>query len=337
MRPRDALQLKADLLQKMRTSPKWVTFTDKMLASMEAQRTINQVHNRLMDFSGGGVALSEIYMGRGLGQRFVDHQVITLGRGETYVVAEHMLPLIRMAAAVFPTDMTLEPEHCPSPDGFLVFEKPWVSTDVRGMSVKVHAITWSTARYGGIEVAEFSDIRDPDDLTLSLRDPEQHPPGTYQAALKALGPLHLHHGYTIRYGSTLDDIASSFDDLILREAAVTGPAVLRTIWHLMSQTLTNVGKPPIPPKVQKGFRRYRMNSDISVITLRREAINPEAVGGVQQVFERNFRWRVRGHWHGYWCGSGLERKLVKKYVHPYFRGPEDAPIRLTRKVHVLTR
>lgn len=45
---------------------------------------------------------------------------------------------------------------------------------------------------------------------------------------------------------------------------------------------------------------------------------------------------VSGHWHHFWTGPRNipeERKLVKKWVQPYWRGPEAAP--LTRKEHVL--
>lgn len=45
---------------------------------------------------------------------------------------------------------------------------------------------------------------------------------------------------------------------------------------------------------------------------------------------------VSGHWHHFWTGPRKEqdkRNLVKKWVQPYWRGPEAAP--LTEKEHVL--
>lgn len=54
-----------------------------------------------------------------------------------------------------------------------------------------------------------------------------------------------------------------------------------------------------------------------------------------QAAERTYRsrWIVRGHWHNYWTGKrDGERVLKPRYVMPYVKGPDGAPLNLTEKV-----
>lgn len=335
MRPREALQLQADLRHRLRTSQAWPSFADRMLASMEAQRTA--AGGLLALGTGEANALTSVFLGRGVGEAWVHEQSVTLSRGLTHIVAEHMNPLIRMAAADYPRDLEFRPEMVPCPDGVLFFEKSWESTDVRGQQVKVRAITWSTGRNiggrPGVHVSEFTDLEDPDEITRTLIHK-----GLFKAIRRDLGRLQLHHDFGIQYSRTLETVTQNFADPVLREIAVTGPAVILSLWHLMSQTLTSVTRAAMPPKIQKSYRKQKLLGEVNVITLRRTQLTPAAPGaGGDALYQRDFRWPVRGHWHGYWCGSGEDRRLVKRYVHPYLKGPEDAPIRISKQVLRLAR
>jgi hypothetical protein len=327
VRPMAALQMQGDLGAKIRGNSMWEVFANSMLSSMEAARTIG----RTVDLgAAGAVALTSMYKELNPGKRWVEEMLITLSRGRTYIVAEHMNPLIRMAAADYPRDIVFTPDMVPAPDGFMVFDRPWESRDVRGVQGRVKVITWSTGRGGGVHVNEFTSILEPDEITMKMDR------GVLRAMTKDLGPIQLHHSYELQYGSTLSGLGRSYADVLMREAAASGPAVLLTIWHLMGEKLTDVTPAKFAPKVQKGIRRMRMLGQVATITLRRVEMTEAGQANADRLF-LNFRIPVRGHWHGYWMGTGGERRLVKKYVHPYFRGPEDAPIRITKHVTRLSR
>ena len=82
---------------------------------------------------------------------------------------------------------------------------------------------------------------------------------------------------------------------------------------------------------------------VTVIDLRKRKSAPrdgEPTGrtvGVRHV--------VRGHWHAYWVGpahplhsgSGEQREKVHMYVHAFLRGPEDGPLAMTERVHIIRR
>lgn len=62
----------------------------------------------------------------------------------------------------------------------------------------------------------------------------------------------------------------------------------------------------------------------------------EALDGGDGTRKHKVRSLVTGHWHHFWTGPRKEqdkRNLIKKWVQPYWKGPEAAP--LTEKEHVL--
>jgi hypothetical protein len=72
------------------------------------------------------------------------------------------------------------------------------------------------------------------------------------------------------------------------------------------------------------------------IVVSREMKEAAEEGSVDGARHQKVRSLVSGHWHHFWTGPRKEqdkRNLVKKWVQPYWRGPEAAP--LTQKEHVL--
>lgn len=328
MRPREVLQMQADLRESM-LHEDWRRVGEWMIGSMEVQRAYaDPLADDLSSDLHAARVNRWIKANPGTGQDFVDHQRRTLGLAEAYVVDEQMMGLVRMAAADYPEDMPTTPDMVPCPDGFLVFEKSWATTDVRGNEVKVKALTWATIP-GGVLVTEYSSLTEPDDITRKmLSQPSVFP------HLRALGNLHFHHQFKIRWNALMaDGLPAEWDDII-RDSAVGPPKALLAVWHLMGQTYTDVQRARLTPKHRQGWRRKRIRGEVSVITLRRvKAEHVEHTGQVQY----DHRWPVRGHWHGYWYGTGEGRALKKRYVHPYLKGPENAPIRYTKHVTRLSR
>lgn len=72
------------------------------------------------------------------------------------------------------------------------------------------------------------------------------------------------------------------------------------------------------------------------IVVSRETKEAQEAGVGDGTRKQKVRSLVSGHWHHFWTGPRKEqdkRNLVKKWVQPYWRGPEAAP--LTEKEHVL--
>lgn len=73
---------------------------------------------------------------------------------------------------------------------------------------------------------------------------------------------------------------------------------------------------------------------VTIVDLR--AAHKKAAADVERA-ERTYahRWIVRGHWHHFWTGPrNGERKLEARYVMPYVKGPDGAPLNVTEKVSV---
>lgn len=339
MRPRDVLQMQADLRTSL-LNPEWVTVLDWMLASMEVQaRSLGRLtltgDADLMSKNHSDLVRRQLDMGNREGQWFIDRERRTLSLALAFLVTEHMHPLIRMAASDFPEDLPLEPDVLPSPDGFLVFDRAWESRDVRQSQILVKVITWRTeasraGKRGGVVVNEYSSHLEPDEISRKIRLTN---PETY-AQNRRLGILQFHHTYFLPWGSTLASHVPEGTPDYIRDAAVGPARALRTIWHFMQQEIADVRPEKMTAKRQALWQRKRIRGEVVTVTLRRRSMHSEHADEVQQ---RDFCWPVRGHWHGYWVGTGEDRRLVKKYVHPFFKGNLDGPVRETKKVNVLAR
>lgn len=341
MRPRDALQMQADLRTAL-LNPDWAHVTDWMLASMDVQRTYRDpLDSDLTDDAHRDTVLAylEAREERGLppmGAVFVERERRTLGLALTYVVAQHMEGLVRMAAADWPEDMEIEPDMLPSADGFLVFEKAWSTTDVRGNEIKVKAISWSSIP-GGVLVNEYSSLLEPDEPTRRQRagmTPEQW------TILTRMGILHFHHTFQLKWYSTIQTWNTPEANLDLhpevRDSAVGPAKAFMALLKLMQQEITDVRGQKMTAKRQQGWKRKRIPGEVSVITLRRKAMHSEAE---HDAILRDFHWPVRGHWAWRWAGSEkLGTKHRKRiYIHPFLKGNLEAPLRVTKKVQVLAR
>lgn len=109
---------------------------------------------------------------------------------------------------------------------------------------------------------------------------------------------------------------------------------LLTVWRLMQQTLSEVIR---DESADKSTRRYAQRAGITdtavqVIQLRRRKSNPTGSGA-----PLDHRVPVRGHWRRVWCGPADDRTRRAVYIHPYIKGPDDAPLIVREKVNALVR
>lgn len=100
---------------------------------------------------------------------------------------------------------------------------------------------------------------------------------------------------------------------------------------LMEKTVIDTARPPSKKARRRGA--VHKPSPVTIVDLR--ASHRAARADVERA-ESTYRsrWIVRGHWHRYWTGPRDDRKLEPRYVMPYVKGPDGAPLNETTRVSV---
>lgn len=316
----------------------WIDVLDWMLGSMDVQRThTDPLAHNLGDERHQQMVRAYIESRKaaglpGLGESYVTRERRTLGLALSYVVADHMEGLVRMAAADWPEDLLIEPDMLPSPDGFLVFDRSWSAIDVRGAEIKIKAMTWSNIP-GGVLVNQYSSLLEPDDPTRQMKA-GMTPEGW--GALTRMGILHFHHQFKLKWNTTVAEVEDRRDAPAVRDSAVQPVKAFLALLKLMQQEITDVRPQIMTAKRQQVWQRKHIPGQICVITLRRKAMHSDAE---HDAIVHDCHWPVRGHWAWRWAGSERlgTRHRKRVYIHPFLKGNLEAPLRETKKVHVLTR
>jgi hypothetical protein len=117
-----------------------------------------------------------------------------------------------------------------------------------------------------------------------------------------------------------------------REGTTNYARVCSALWELMGETLSTASTPRLDRATQRwAARRAKISTDITVLTLRREA-RPVLHPGSGKPLE--YRVPVHGHPRTYHRGTPDEFTI---HISDHWRGPKDAPIRANRKVTRLAR
>jgi len=274
-------------------------------------------------------------------------EVLTLKGARTYFVTEDMVALAEHAGATMPNEALLETD-VPTPSGFVVLEGGLLFPDVRGKNVVVSALAWRrvmVADAGGVNALPalfwtfYSD-------TLDDRDEYGIDPDGTRSARRA---------WPTRYILLAED-AEEFDVVMDEDAAVAHIAAHyvhsagvdavrltlqvmhkfpRALFALLNSSVATV----TTERAQRAARRQleRANSpltgDVVVIRLRRAHAEGTTPG--ESAVEWSRRWIVSGHWRKAWRPSVKAHRLV--WIAPFVKGPEDKPLVIPRRVHVLER
>ncbi|HET7110249.1 MAG TPA: hypothetical protein VFI41_05220 [Gemmatimonadales bacterium] len=113
-------------------------------------------------------------------------------------------------------------------------------------------------------------------------------------------------------------------------------------WRILNQENVVVRDPNKAPR-QMRRRAERVGvpetGDIVIIRMRREVYQglKKAAGGEDEEPWYTIRFMVRGHWHNYWVGPRGNQHLISKYLLPYEKGPEGAPLVVKDKIFSLER
>jgi hypothetical protein len=278
-----------------------------------------------------------------------------LRASEVFYLDARMHPLVTAAAESMP-DEPLLPQDLPTSQGFLWIPGGIANVDIRGQVLKFNAISWSV--YGGkVTLLLWSDKHDPDD---PMREHMQHiqwdkvprltlahvgvlrfgQPVPHTLAPNFLLPpevpikvINTDQGYTVAFGKGYDDLQERLGDFKERPDPVL--VWLITCWRLMQQSVTEVER-EFPTRQQRRqlVRQNRPDVPVSVIRLRRSKSNYEP-----EHSEVNWthRWLVRGHWRRqpYKGENGTEHRYI--WIHPFVKGPEDAPLLVRDHIYSLER
>lgn len=296
--------------------------------------------------------------------------------GETFLVEPSMSVVIEAAAASLDDSDRVDMNMFPSRAGVIRFVHPIEFTDIRGSQCKVHWVTWTGTTYPHTNafgtptmvrsqvLTMWNDVADPDEVTTSVLDAtRQSNPRALPEILRTIGRWQCVGSIIVRDGQKVGASSRSVRSEEVAEAeklddayggAYTGPAVQsdaevfnlsRIIWAtilLMGQEIVSTSRSTHSKAESKVLRRRRANDVLTVITLRRKRVVGEDGQGAGHEYDH--RWLTRGHFAWRHCGEShpMAQPYEKGYrarvwINPYLKGPEDAPVRVTKKVNRLAR
>lgn len=279
-----------------------------------------------------------------------------LTRGRTYHVAPDLLALARRRADAMVDTATVEKDGMPPfAMGWCVFAVPLELTELRGRMVKHIAFSWGPARAarsrdalgGGLGDAVSgrfitlwgNAVSHPDEVHASLS--AHYPPGVYDGAIAGTGGWtpttmdFIAHGQ--RLGARIITPGEDEANRARRDGdepydGYNWRRIIVALWGLMGETRTTATTTEhVDRPTMKLARRAKIGTDITVITLRRQArevIHPGSGTPLQ------YRVPVDGHHRTYHRGTPAEFSI---WINDYERGPKDAPYRANKKVVTLAR
>lgn len=288
-----------------------------------------------------------------------DAALRALSVAETYYVHPDMQAFAQMAAENFPDDEVIMKEDQPSEAGFMFLPARYRLLEMNGRLLIIHAILWVNHK-----IWLINDKLDMEDqINISLMS--EHPMEAYRATVNMVGRWDIMGMINFNFGepmptkfrwsgavfdpsarvfTTMDpeqkNVVLMSDHFIDLQSPNQGSDSILTfllaVWRLMQQTLTDVTEADdIPRPDRRRAQKQHVPTKVTIIRLRRSAYHGHGTG--ESI---NYRTIVRGHWRRVWCGPRNEpdkryRRAV--YVHPHFRGPEDAPLIIRDRVNALVR
>jgi hypothetical protein len=108
--------------------------------------------------------------------------------------------------------------------------------------------------------------------------------------------------------------------------------MVQSAWRLMSQ-LVPTSQKVAPRQARRARQRKQLSEDVTVIRLRR--YRPSGEEGEGEGIEYSHQWLVRGHWRNQWYPSIKMHRQI--WIAPYVKGPEDKPLKISRRAFEWTQ
>lgn len=288
-----------------------------------------------------------------------------------YHVQADMMAMIRAASMDLEGTDYIEKDQLPSEHGFVVFDEPWMTTDVWGYKMAVHAMQWGqgganvndvapenrppislnlpNGEVAGLWLRFFTDVTDPRDEYSAKHIKEYG-----EEALLFIGRYHLAHMWFMPYGMRVGPMdqptPEHYRDFVGSDGRQPQPTTVNdarlvvAYFRLLGQTIVTVKDAPIERAARRRAERAKMPARVQTITLRKR-VTKYAEEGEHQSVDWSHRWLVRGHWAWRACGpdhplaepDGADGFHARLYIAPYVKGPEGKPLVITEKVFDLAR
>lgn len=270
--------------------------------------------------------LASIQMTEEQSARMLEKWQRSLAVAEDFAVSRDLCAVLTQAAVDLPDDYVVEHHHLFSEHGLVWLEEPLRDEVFRDSRIWLmtwhHGTGWSDRKPGGPGMVAGLEVN------IWGKNP--------QGYVLPIGSDFLPYGMASAGWDTIVDV-----DYKLSLAT----RFVLAMQLFMRQELPAVERWPQPRSMRPHLRRLEWpERHTTVIDLRRRKYVPrETDGGSGRTF--HVRHIVRGHYRTYWVSrshpfhSGLsdEKEKIHIYVHAFLRGPEDGPLAMTDRVHVVRR
>lgn len=340
-----------------------------ILSSREVLQLHVDLRDRLANPQDVLSRLLDAYAADALGQSNSVSQVVSMHvrHGRTYHVEPQMNDLIRRRAddlERYPVTHQFGHSEAPFSLGLCLFDEPWAEREVRGRIQRSLALSWGPAvarfesgastRHGAFLVWWGHSTRAPDDMHEEQITGRSMVPSTgkmldpkgYADLNRRTGGWAITGMDFVPHDSRVGDIRIWPTEAKLAQAAREGwtpwpdgthnyARQVCALWDLMGETRSVVASETkgadLDRMTRKFARRNKIGTDITTLTLRRED-RPTLHPGTGTPLA----WRVpvNGHNRTYHRDTPDEFTI---FINDHERGPKDAPLRVTRKVHRLAR
>ncbi|MEH1130378.1 hypothetical protein [Micromonospora sp. CPCC 206061] len=233
-----------------------------------------------------------------------DHLADSLDRARLYWIDNSFTELAEHAATQMPA-VTANKDLAPGDDGLLVWTRPATARRITAISWSTHADMIQAVAYRAIGTGL-------DDQTMQhLRD-----------AVGWLAPIRT---FQLRHEQLVND------------AHDHGSAILLATWLLIAQKAGETAPAEIDKTIRKRYARAkRPLPDVRIVRIRARTRREDTASSTATGTGRTYTSRiwVTGHWRNQAYGPGrtLRRPV---YIHPFLRGSEDLPIKLSTTVRIL--
>lgn len=308
-----------------------------------------------------------------VGKIWCDREIDILRISSLFHVSDSMAELAKIAAQTSYPLNRWSPESFPATNGAMVFETPLRVLDIWGRDICVQLVTWRRLFPDETDRTEwrmtiYSAFMENSEELQRLRtlDPYR------VEALRTLGTWSLCHMETLSVGERLGkwhkgddesfrtfvkkyrddhrkidmklnsslDQEYDFDDFDVAEPhAMIASNMFRffyTIFDLMSQTVADLSETQTDRRIARRRARGKKTTPpmVTVIKLRHEDTYGRREEGTGTWL--TYRSTTRGHWRTQHYGP--QRQETKRiWIHPYERGPKDAPYWQPTRVTTLAR
>lgn len=328
MKVTDTLDLRADLKTKVNSS----TYTGHMREHL------------LLDLD---VVLKEDTRDRITRQAdaFIISMQQSLDAAENYFVSSDMCELVSFSSQMLDSTDLTDVRLAPSKHGFCVFEKPIELIDIRGATLLVNYIVWSTVSDGSGRLAVIlhmwnDEYSHPDDAAQEMNaDPAERARRMEVIGRWGyIGSLWHFDGETIgdELSDISEDIAFRYEVRGIEPHAITNVGrIVHALWLMLGQTIVRSDREEGDKRQGRSMKWMKLPNNVTVIQLRRTESKP-AEG--ESSVEWKHRWITRGHWRWQPCKDEAGEWVRKRiWIHAFVKGPVDKPLVLTRKVNALVR